>query len=306
MVPKQQHVVGIGTMEQEFPPVTQLEHVPQFFAKYSSFFTSSPPSALLLHLDAIFLAMEGVDHVIIPPKCKIKGFANGIGSRCAFKISLFWYRDDRLLCEFQRQSGCVILFNRFWRQTLKCLGDHSLTFPQSVMPLEPGMDCPTPPTEGLSFDAETLNQLVAMVGSDRVDVQREGSAALAAISQTNSLASALPLLLPLLKKLLVDSDEEISRYACIFLANLSAFDECRVRVVSTLLTQMLLLLQEPGAMGKKDSKRHVARALFECSKSKSCGKELLSCVSVLRRLEATQDSALQSSVSGTLRQLRIC
>jgi hypothetical protein len=255
--------------------------------------------------------MEGVDHDLKPSKCKIKGFANGVTGRCAFKVSLFWQHEHRMLCEFQRRSGCVVFFNKFWRKTLASLGSHSPTFPESVFPPGASFDCTSLPT-ALSdssktlLDGETVNRLVAMAGCDNVDVQREGSAALAAISQANSLASCLPQLLPLLEKLMLDNDDELCRNACVFLANLCSYEECRARVVSSLLSRMVDLLGEPGHIGRRDSKRHVARALFECSKTPCCEKALLRCVPLLQRFQATQDSALQTSISGTLRQLKVC
>jgi len=305
-------IKGSGpTGQEEFLEVQQLDPVPSYFEKYSSFFTQSQPAVLLLHLNAIFSAMEGVDHDLKPSKCKIKGFANGINGRCAFKVSLFWQQGQRLLCEFQRRSGCVVFFNKFWRKTLGSLTNHSPTFPESVFPVGATLDCSALPAGFADssknlLDVDTVNRLVAMASCDNVDVQREGLAALAAISQTTSLAPVLPQLLPLLEKLMLDNDDELCRSACVFLANLCTFEECRDRVVSSLLTRMVDLLGEPGHIGRRDSKRHIARALYECSKTPCCEKALMKCVPMLQRFQTTQDSALQTSITGTLRQLKVC
>jgi len=158
------------------------------------------------------------------------------------------------------------------------------------------------------LERDTVDRLVAMAGCDNVDVQREGSAALAAISQSNSqqLSASLPQLVPLLRKLMLANDEELCRNACVFLANLCVSEACRAEVVKSLLMNMLNLLTEPGHMGRRDSKRHVARALFECSKT-PCGVSALSPhVSILQGYRDTQDSALQGSIRGTLAHLKVC
>jgi len=147
-----------------------------------------------------------------------------------------------------------------------------------------------------------------MAGCDNIDVQREGSAALAAISQSNSqqLSEFLSQLVPVLDKLMLANDEELCRNACVFLANLCVAEACRSAVVKSLLTNMLNLLTEPGHVGRRDSKRHVARALFECSKSPFGVSALSPYAPMLKGYRDTQDLALQGSIRGTLAHLKVC
>jgi hypothetical protein len=294
--------------------IHQLEPVPVYYEKYSSFYTPSRPEPLLRDIHRVFNEMEGIDHDLKPSKCKIKGFANGVTGRCAFKVQLFWHQGKIILCEFQRRSGCVVSFNKFWKKSLGSLKNHSPTLPEtSISYLLDNIDCGSLPaafaeSSKTVLERDTVDRLVAMAGCDNVDVQREGSAALAAISQSNSqqLSGSLPQLVPLLRKLMLANDEELCRNACVFLANLCVSEACRAEVVKSLLKNMLNLLTEPGHMGRRDSKRHVARALFECSKT-PCGVSALSPhVSILQGYRDTQDTALQGSIRGTLAHLKVC
>jgi len=304
---------GVGFVE-PYLEIHQLDPVPVYYEKYSSFYTPSRPETLLRDMHRIFNDMEGVDHDLKPSKCKIKGFANGVTGRCAFKVQLFWHQGTMVLCEFQRRSGCVVSFNKFWKKSLGSLKNHAPTLPEtSISYLSDNIDCASLPAAFAEsaktvLERDTVDRLVAMAGCDNVDVQREGSAALAAISQSNSqqLSASLPQLVPLLRKLMLANDEELCRNACVFLANLCISEACRVEVVKSLLMNMLNLLTEPGHMGRRDSKRHVARALFECSKT-PCGVSALSPhVSILQGYRDTQDSALQGSIRGTLAHLKVC
>jgi len=305
--------LGAGLVE-PYLEIHQLDPVPVYYEKYSSFYTPSRPEPLLRDIHRVFNEMEGVDHDLKPSKCKIKGFANGVTGRCAFKVQLFWHQGTLVLCEFQRRSGCVVSFNKFWKKSLGSLKSHSPALPEtSISYLLDSIDCGSLPpafaeTSKTVLERDTVDRLVAMAGCDNVDVQREGSAALAAISQSNSqqLSGSLPQLVPLLRKLMLANDEELCRNACVFLANLCVSEACRVEVVKSLLMNMLNLLTEPGHMGRRDSKRHVARALFECSKT-PCGVSALSPhVSILQGYRDTQDSALQGSIRGTLAHLKVC
>jgi hypothetical protein len=304
---------GVGLIE-PYLEIHQLDPVPVYYEKYSSFYTPSRPDMLLRDMHRLFNEMEGVDHDLKPSKCKIKGFANGVTGRCAFKVQLFWHQGTIILCEFQRRSGCVVSFNKFWKKSLGSLKSHAPTLPEtSISYLSDNIDCASLPAAFAEsaktvLERDTVDRLVAMAGCDNVDVQREGSAALAAISQSNSqqLSDSLPQIVPLLRKLMLANDEELCRNACVFLANLCVSEACRVEVVKSLLMNMLSLLTEPGHMGRRDSKRHVARALFECSKT-PCGVSALSPhVSILQGYRDTQDSALQGSIRGTLAHLKVC
>jgi hypothetical protein len=294
--------------------IHQLDPVPVYYEKYSSFYSPSRPEPLLRDIHRVFNDMEGVDHDLKPSKCKIKGFANGVTGRCAFKVQLFWHQGTVVLCEFQRRSGCVVSFNKFWKKSLGSLKSHGPSLPEtSISYLLDSIDCGSLPLAFVEssktvLERGTVDRLVAMAGCNNVDVQREGSAALAAISQSNSqqLSGSLPQLVPLLRKLMLANDEELCRNACVFLANLCVSEACRVEVVKSLLMNMLNLLTEPGHMGRRDSKRHVARALFECSKT-PCGVSALSPhVSILQGYRDTKDSALQGSIRCTLAHLKVC
>lgn len=295
-----------------FLDIHQLDPVPVYFEKYSSFLTLSNPEQLLRDIDRIFNEMEDVDHDLKPSKCKIKGFANGVTGRCSFKVQLFWHQGTTILCEFQRRSGCVVSFNKFWKKSLGCLKSHTPALPETnISQFSDVIDCALPAVFAESAKAvlerDTVDRLLAMAGCDNVDVQREGSAALAAISQTNShqLCECLPQIVPMLNKLMSANDEELCRNGCVFLANLCVADECRAEIVKSLLPDMLSLLSEPGHMGRRDSKRHVARALFECSKA-SCGvAALLPHVSVLEGYRDSHDTAFQGSIRGTLAHLKV-
>ena len=293
--------------------IQQLEPVPVYYEKYSSFYTPSPPEPLLRDIHRIFNEMEDVDHDLKPSKCKIKGFANGVTGRCSFKVQLFWHQGTTVLCEFQRRSGCVVSFNKFWKKSLGCLKSHAPRLPENnISQLFDFIDCASLPavfaeSTKAVLDRETVDRLVAMAGCDNVDVQREGSAALAAVSQTNSqqLCCCLAQIVPLVSKLMLASDEELCRNGCVFLANLCVAEECREEIVKCLLTNMLNLLSEPGHMGRRDSKRHVARALFECSKAPCGVAALLPHASVLEGYRDTQDSAFQGSIRGMLAHLKV-
>lgn len=304
-----------GVLPEPYLEAHHLEPLPVYYEKYSSFYTPSRPEVLLRDIHRAFGAMEGVDHDLKPSKCKIKGFANGVTGRCSFKVQLFWSQGTTVLCEFQRRSGCVVSFNKFWKKALFALKAHAPTLPEnSISHIAEQIDCGSLPAAFAAesskavLERDTVDRLVAMAACDNVDVQREGSAALATISQSNSqqLSAYLPQLVPLVRKLMLANDEELCRNACIFLANLCITDACRVEVVKTLLTHMLNLLSEPGHMGRRDSKRHVARALYECSKT-PCGVSALSPhISILQGYRDSQDAALQGSIRGTLAHLQVC
>jgi len=290
--------------------VHQLDPVPVYYEKYSSFYTASRPEPLLRDVRRIFDEMGGVDHDLKPSKCKIKGFANDAAGRCSFKVQLFWHQESIILCEFQRRSGCVVSFNKFWKKSLVLLKSHTPSLPEtSISYFADSVNLPVAlESTKTVVDRDTVDRLVAMAGSDNVDVQREGSAALAAVSQSNSqqLSECLPQFVPLLRKLMLANDEELCRNACVFLANLCVSEACRAEVVESLLMNMLKLLTEPGHIGQRDSKRHVARALYECSKI-PCGVHALSPhISILQDYRDTQDSALQGSIRGTLEHLKVC
>lgn len=317
---KSESKFGLDTLTQRinaepYLEIHELDPVPVYYEKYSSFYTHSKPEPLLRDLHRVFNGMEGVDHDLKPSKCKIKGYANGVTGRCAFKVQLFWHQGTVVLCEFQRRSGCVVSFNKFWKNALGALSNHAPTLPESnISHLSSISDCSTLPpalaaeAEKTLLEKDTVERLVAMAGCDNVDVQREGSAALASVSQTNcqQLIAALPQLVPLCRKLMLANDEELCRNACVFLANLCCAEACRVEVVKNLLTNMLSLLTEPGHMGRRDSKRHVARAIFECSKT-ACGVAALAPhVSLLQGYRDAQDFALQGSIRGTLAHLTVC
>jgi len=294
--------------------IHQLDPVPVYYEKYSSFYTPSRPETLLRDIHRVFTEMEGVDHDLKPSKCKIKGFANGVTGRCSFKVQLFWHQGTIVLCEFQRRSGCVVSFNKFWKKSLGFLKTHAPTLPEnSISFLSADIDCASLPaafaeSSKTVLERDTVDRLVAMGMCDNVDVQREGSAALAAISQSNAqqLSDCLPQLVPLLRKLMLANDEELCRNACVFLANLCVSEACRAEVVKNLLKNMLNLLSEPGHMGRRDSKRHVARALFECSKTPCGVSALMAHVSILQGYRDAQDHALQGSIRGTLAHLKVC
>jgi len=207
-----------------------------------------------------------------------------------------------------------VSFNKFWKKSLGFLKSHAPALPEtSISYLSDVVDCGSLPaafaeSNKTVLERDTVDRLVAMAGCDNVDVQREGSAALAAISQSNSqqMINSLPQLVPLLRKLMLANDEELCRNACVFLANLCVSEACSIEVVKNLLSNMLNLLTEPGHMGRRDSKRHIARALFECSKT-SCGVNALAPhVSILQGYRNTQDTALQGSIRGTLAHLKVC
>lgn len=334
-----------------FLKTQQLARVPKYFAKHSSFFTKSSPEALLRHLSAIFQSMEGVDHLLIPAKAKIAGFANGIVSRCGFKVSLFREHEARLLCEFQRRSGCVIFFNKLWRQALDRLGVHSPTLPQGeslsdastldpVVPfdisdlnvpistdtgsetsmwkkngvwsllraaLEPYLvfpDCDLcSEVPGSPCNASVADTLICMAGSDFVDVQREGCAGLASVSLTTSLFPVLLRLVPVLDNLLAGNDTELTRSISVCLDHICTHEDCCGEIISRLLPRMLGILEEPAHLANQDGKRHIARALLQCSHSDRCKDAIWQKVEILANLRGSQDRALQATIVETLKEL---
>lgn len=280
----------------QFEPVVvqgrPLEPEPIYYEKYSSFTSSSQPQELLAAISQQFTARTNVDHEPSFEKNKIKGVAYENNGRCTFKISLFQGKTaGSVLCEFQRRSGCVVSFNKFYRRTIASIPAHVETKKtEKSCDWLSNMERIEAQEDSVELDVTTASNLISMAGCDNVDVQREGAQALANIIQSaknkEKLLEMRDSSLPLVQKLLGSFDTELCRSGCVILDNMASMTNMREQLVSC-LGSMVAILDAPVSFETIDCSRRVFSALEQLSTTHAA--EMASnpagsqCINVLKR-----------------------
>jgi hypothetical protein len=312
---------GFSTMyiEQTTGGTQQLQPEPIYYEKYSSFTSSSSPQALLQDIAQVLTARSNVDHEPCMEKNKIKGVAYENNGRCTFKIRLYQSNTaDRILCEFQRRSGCVVSFNKFYRRTLSDIPSHVSTkvgngdWISNIDRVEAQADAEGAEPSVQLDDATAVN-LISMAGCDNVDVQREGAQALANVAkfplnqvklaEMYQKAPEESRLMQLLQKLLSSMDTELCRSGSVLLCCLSTQESMKAVLASNLLDKMVAVLDAPQSFETSDSKRQVAQAL--ATLSSTCAQQMIGlasfkeCLKVLKHIHTNDASLKQNALIAT-------
>jgi len=299
------------TMYIEQVQARALEPEPIYFEKYSSFSSNSSAQTLLGEISAVFTARSNVDHEPSFDKNKIKGVAYENNGRCTFKVRLYQGSvPGTLLCEFQRRSGCVVSFNKFYRRTIaditshvnKVAGEKTGNWLKNIEQADLAMNAMN--AESVQLDDATAMNLISMAGCDNVDVQREGAQALANVAKSPlnqvKLAETQMRVVELLQKLLGSVDTELCRSGSVLLCCMSAQESLRSSIALSCLEKMVAILDAPPSFESTDSKRQVAQALAILSASVAAEIVVLPagqrCVQVLKKNMRSYDASFQNSV----------
>lgn len=300
---------------QEMRPRT-LDPTPIYFEKYSSFTSTSNPQDLLKDIATSFDAATNVDHECSLEKNKIKGVVYGTPGRCTFKVRLFSaQRPDEVLCEFQRRSGCVVSFNKFYRRTLVNIPKHVNVqqkgqAPQSTwLANSDRLEQLASEEPAVQLDTDTAANLIAMAGCENVDVQREGAQALASIARhvcnQEKLAEAelQERVVLLVEKLISSDDVELCRSGCVLLCSLTQTQNMQLQLrLGNLTKSMARVMDGPSSFERIDSKRQVARAVLALSKN--CTTSLQPLVALIEKHSQCSDNLLSGICSDALISLK--
>ena len=290
-----------------------LQPEPHYYQQFSSFTSTSSPQVLLQDLSQVFTYLDNVDHEDCMEKNKIKGVAYENNGRCTFKIRLYQSGAvGKILCEFQRRSGCVVSFNKFYRRTLTEIPSHVSTnvrggdWISNVDRVEAQADA----EPSVQLDDATAVNLISMAGCDNVDVQREGAQALASVAKSpcNQVklaemyqkAPEESRLVQLLQKLLSSVDTELCRSGSVLLCCLSSQDAMKSVLAQNLLENMVAVLNAPQSFESIDSKRQVAQAL--ATLSSTCAQQMVGlasfkeCLQALKLVHTTDASLKQNAL----------
>lgn len=284
---------------QEVVQPRTLDPTPVYFEKYSSFTSTSLPQELLQDICKSFSAKTNVDFEPCLAKNKIKGVAYECSGRCSFKVRL--YRGTvpgTALCEFQRRSGCVVSFNKFYRRCLADIAVHVRNNNEkqgSWLANLNRLEIQANEEPAVQLDTATASNLIAMAGCDCVDVQREGAQALVGVCQhainQAKLCEMQDQVLPLLQKLLTSADVELCRSGCVLLSSIAGQEVLGQALAQQLCQAMCAVLDGPSSFERLDSKRQVVSALSLLSKS--CPDKLQNTVPALKKFMHCEDASLK-------------
>lgn len=211
-----------------------------------------------------------------------------------------------ILCEFQRRSGCVVSFNKFYRRTIadiashvsKKAGEKSGNWLNTVDRVELQINA----EPSIQLDEATAVNLISMAGCDNIDVQREGAQALANVakfSANQEKLAQIATVVPLLQKLLGSVDTELCRSGCVFLACMATQDSMKAAIVQSCLDFMVAILGSPMSFETTDCKRQVAMALSLLAghvKAHASGQVAYNVLKQIHSEKRFGDSSLQQSV----------
>jgi len=305
--------------------VRPLKPTPEYYEKYSSFLSHSPPGELLASICALLDEAAGCDHEFVKAKNKVRGVARMDPSgRARFVIKVYRHTDSELMVEFHRREGCVVTFNQFYQRTCSSLGSHfvrrataAATATEAVgfacAAALPALSLPEVEKTPLESECDVqclLEKLCEEAACDYVDSQRQ---ALCALAHLTSAAENRCLLngensVATLRKVLVSNDEVVLENACRFLVNVCNEECCREPVVKQLLQELFTVLEAPGTLENCASKRHVAECFAILSSShanvmKGVFAECPHYADTLRRYTQYHDECLQKNITATLSQI---
>lgn len=244
-------------------------------------------------------------------------------SRFAVKV---YQRGDERLVEFSKREGCTVIFNRMYRAAIKHLETkHQL---RKAAPTAGCRSMPTVPALGSypkdfafandgettkAMEVETVNNLLGQARCPLKDVRREAWCALANMSSSMACHHTLVKMvldqqLPLLRDSLLSDDNVVREKTCLFLVNVCKREGVRSKVCEKIISSLFSVLELPGSLENRRSKRHAAKILQLVSESHA--KDLVAsgnCVRLMQTLERYKnyqsDPPLASSICATLDQV---
>jgi len=310
-----------------------LKQASPYIAKHTSFISRSAPGVLLATICEVIGNFSDVDHTFIEAKNKIRGVArSGHSERATFVLKVFRHADDDLLVELQNRGGCVVAFNNFYHRLLAGLGcNHFVRRVTSPAGITESLDflscgrsdspsllsCPelphlqTNPAEQLCEMRSLLQKLADEAMSQYIDSQRQALSALAQLTSTEENRCQLDVnCISVLRKALSSPDDMVQENACRFLVNVCSQETLREVVVKQLTAELFGVLDAPGSLESRASKRHVAKS-FSILSSKPCHANLLKEVfaecshynDTLNRYSEYNDVSLCEHITATLAQI---
>lgn len=257
----------------------------------------------------------------------MKGVVRSPSGRSArFCVKVYQAEDvSERLVEFQRCEGCTMAFNQMYKACLEAVSEHvvrkSCDTTGRADPCEGlcvdtemtkiGLDAPS--LKPCELSKETVTNLFEQAGCDFADMQREALYALANCCSTQEnqavlAQQALEKQLELLTKTMDSEDDLVRENACLCLVNWCTEDVMRSQVAKNLLSSLFSVLELPGCLENRSSKRYVAQALQLVSQSHA--KDLLASenssqyIQTLERYKNYQsDPPLANYVTATLDQI---
>jgi len=305
-----------------------LEPTPVYITKNSSFVSASSHLDLLRDLSAVFMKVPNVDHDLKGRKNKIKGILRCTSNlnSCPFVVKVFTHSQSEILVEFQNRGGCVVAFGNFYRYVLTELSQmcttHVLRRASCQTPLESPMRnlaaLPLPPE--LEDPAETeekkrasmlalCQKLSEDASGNMVDMQREALRTLAKIITECDAMGGCPegrkLFLSVLTNALLSQDGVVVEHACVILVKLCTTVAAREDVCTQLLSSLCSVLDSPGSLDNRASKRYVAEAFSLLSSQPQHARKLKEDQyhNTLKKYAVYHDCLLQQSIATTLQHI---
>jgi len=279
-----------GNSRLSHPRPRPIRELPCYIEKHTSFTTTSSPSTIFDSLSQI-LGKLRVDFEFQYLKNKIKGVCHPNNIPCSFRVNVFKTTDAHVV-EFQRRSGCVVQFSKFYADVLL------------AMNTEPKKDSAPTKSEPVSaLDQASIANLIRMSSSELVDVQREG---LRVLANSVSLEANRKLLLAsseFLTSILSSSDDEVLRLAGVVVNALSGSNSrLGIPVAETVFS--VLSKNSLNSLIGRDTKRQLTQAIAGYTKSHSQhfvhhprASEFVSC---LEQFTTSADVATRNASSAAL------
>jgi len=307
--------------------------VPEYFERYSSFYSSCHPPQIFSAIVEVF-ASQGIDFSISSTSYKIQAVVYEDNSQIKFEF--FVYQSEKLfLVEFQRLKGSGLSFSSFFRrlvrvQSISSLIDYpasaalstffcqpvseSTSNPSSAMSsIPPGLAIPSfggavPPPLSLETDVMTLTQdcfesLSQMIESLDIESQSQAvrifaNATFTSIVNRQFLLKEIVRLLRLLELALTSSWSESQRCGCQLLLNLlpSAQPSVKVQLLDRLVMLLSDILTSRPSLTNRETKRLAAQCLENFTLTHAPTVMTRLSVSAVKSVDTGTDLRLKSSL----------
>jgi hypothetical protein len=284
-----------GTVSRPQPrPITA---VPIYVDRNYSFSSTASPSVIF---DSLMHTLNelGVDFEYQYLKNKIKGVCYPNNIPCSFRIHVF-RASESFLVEFQRRSGDVVAFSKFYSQFLATNSGSKCKQGAAKQ----GVRAVATDSSTVTLDSSTVQTLVRMSSSECLDVQREGlrtlASCLASESNRKVLSSASP---DFISSILSSSDEEVVRLGSVIAKALSD-TSLSPKTVSSIFS-LLSNSWDQNSLMARDIKRQLSQAVAVIASSQT--DQLLShpqiseYVSCLERYSCSADINTRTAANNAL------
>jgi len=273
-----------------------LKEVPCHMDK--THFNTALSCAMLFSSLSPILTKLHVDFEIQHIKNKIKGVWHPENIPCSFVVNVFRATENNVV-EFQRRSGCVVQFSKFYSEVLLAMNMNSTASQQAEKYAKE-----EPPA---NLDEATIKNLIRMASSELVDVQREGLRVLAnCLSSESNKKLLLSTSSTFLTAILSSADPEVLRLGSVLSEAVSS-NSSRATIPIAESSFALLSRGDFSSLLGRDTKRHIIKAIagFTQSHYKHFAQhpnnhELISC---LERCAVSADSATRVAVAAALDRL---